>query len=94
MNASLFKKEDRFGMTYLCRYTKPNKKEAGCRYIGTKKGKVIQSFMCKQLDTKDWKPATEKTIPENVMSIFNSDLKDMKIMDEQFKKRKGGKHAK
>jgi hypothetical protein len=93
MKASLFKKEDGVGIAYLCKYTKQNKKEAGCRYIGTKTDKIIQSFLCNQLDTKDWKQVAEKTLPENVMRIFNTDLKDMKIMDEQFKKnrRKNGK---
>jgi len=87
MKKRLFHKEESRGTGYLCLYAS-NGKRVGSRYVGTdKKGKIIGSFQGPQLDGSGWKPFAEKKVPDNVMLIFESDIKEMEIVQTKFRKR-------
>jgi len=88
MKKRLFHKEENTGIGYLCLYSNKEKR-VGSRYVGTdKKGKILRSFQGPQLDGSGWKPFDSKKVPDNIMMIFDSDIRDLEIVGTQFKRRK------
>ena len=91
MKKKLFRKEESKGTGYLCLYA-DNGKRVGSRYVGTnKKGKIVKSFQGPQLDGSGWKPFAEKKVPDDIIMIFESDIREIGIVQTKFRKRGGKK---
>ena len=91
MKKRLFHKEESRGTGYLCLYAS-NGKRVGSRYVGTdKKGEIVKSFQSPQLDESGWKPFAEKKVPEDIMLIFESDIREIEIVQTKFRKRSSKK---